>query len=334
MARPSLAAGSLALVVVAMAGGAAALDRPDAATLLSDLGFSSGQVDRVRSGSIVSARIEPSSERELVVAFAFRMARTPTELIAQMRAGLIDRMVLDTNVHLLGVGAPTLASFAPLTLGLDAQKGAQTYANAQPGRDLNLSRAEIARFDALRGSPLSAVEHALRGALLERLQAYQARGLAGIDPYARSDGALRSAGDELRSATLATKPLHALLTAVLPVLLDYPAHKPPGTEEAYGWTQDDAHGVPTFSLMHSLAVPAGGAWVVARRQFYVSNRYNCAQSIAGYLPMQGGTLVIYTHRTSTDGVTGFGADMKRGIGSRLLARRLEDLYGRIQASVQ
>jgi hypothetical protein len=86
--------------------------------------------------------------------------------------------------------------------------------------------------------------------------------------------------------------------------------------------------------MHSLVVPAGDAWVVVRRQFYVNNRYNCAQSIAGYLPMQGGTLVIYTHRTSTDEVMGFGAELKRGVGSRLLALRLEDLYGRIQASVR
>jgi hypothetical protein len=333
MARARLAAGML-VALVAAAGRAAAADVPDTATLLGDLGFSSDAIQEVRSGSLVMTRIEPSSERELVVAFAFRVKPTPAELIDKMRAGVFDRMVANSSVYPVIEPTPSLASFAQLTLGPDAQKRAQTYENAHPGRDLNLSSDEISRFDALRGSSPSAIEQAMQSALLARLEAYRARGLAGIDPYARSDGRLLFPGDELRSATLATKKLQALQPAAFRHLLDYPASKPPGTEEDFRWSESSVYDVPTLTLTHRLAIPDGGAWVVAQRQFYVSTGYNCEQSIARYLPMQGGTLVIYTNRASTDEVLGFAGGVKREIGNKLLAWRLEGLYGRIQASLQ
>ena len=48
--------------------------------------------------------------------------------------------------------------------------------------------------------------------------------------------------------------------------------------------------------------------------------------------MQKGTLVLYTNRTSTDQVTGFGGGTKRSIGSKLLDSQLEGLYQKIQAA--
>ena len=114
--------------------------------------------------------------------------------------------------------------------------------SARPGGDFNLSAAELASFGALgSGASPAAVEQAVRSALLARLQAYQARGLAGIEPYARADGKARSPGEEMRSATNATKQLHAWCHAHA-ALLDIPGAKPPGSEEAYRWSHYLAHG--------------------------------------------------------------------------------------------
>jgi len=328
--RSWLAGGVIALVAVL--GRPAAAELPDAATFLADIGFTAEQIAQVQAGSIVPTTIQPSTERELVAAFAFLVQATPKDLVGQLRSGLIDQTDPNTIAFAMIQGAPTLDDFAKLTLQPDAQKRAQAYVTAGSGGDLNLSAAEIATFGALgSGASTATVEQAVRSALLARLQAYQARGLAGIEPYARSDGKPRSPADELRSATNATKKLHTLVPAAQTALLDYPGSRPPGTEEAYRWSHYTAHGVPTLALVHSLYVPDGDAFVVAQRQLYVSGGYNCEQAISAFLPMKTGTLVVYTNRTSTDQVTGFGGGAKRSIGSKLLASQLEELYGKVQA---
>jgi hypothetical protein len=333
MVRPWIAVGAWIALVVATARPAAGT-LPEPTAVLEELGFSARQIHQVHAGSIVQARIEPSSERELVVAFAFRVKLTPAELVEQMRSGVLDRMVLNASVHPLIENPPTLASFAQLALGPDAQARAQAYTNAKPGRTLNLSHAEIARFDALRSGSPSALLQEVQNALLTRLQEYRVRGLAGIAPYARSDRKLLFPGDELRIAALAAKQSQALSPAALQHLLAYPADMAPGTREDFRWSEVRLHDLPTLTMTHRLAIPDGEGWVVAQRQFYVSTGYNCEQSIARYLPMRDGTLVIYTNRASTDEVLGFGGGVKRDIGNRVLAWRLEDLYGRYQARLQ
>ena len=331
MFRTSVASAALALVAARARPAAAQL--PDAATFLADIGFSKDQVAQVEAGSFVNITIQPSSEREIAAAFAFLVQTSPSDLVDQLKAGLIDKTDSNTIAFNMISGAPTLDSFAKLTLQPDAGKRAQAYVNATPGSDLNLSSEEIAAFGKLgSGASTAAVEQAVRSALLARLQAYQAKGLAGISAYARAGGNPRSPADELRSATQATQRLQAMVPNAHALFLNYPGSKPQGTEEAYRWSHLMAHGVPTVALMHSLYVPEGDAWVIAQRQFYVSSGYNAEQAIAAFLPMQKGTLVLYTNRTSTDQVTGFGGGAKRSIGSKLLSSQLEALYQKVQSA--
>jgi hypothetical protein len=331
MLRNWIAGTALSLALVTGLAQSAAAEIPDAKTLLADIGFTPDQIAQVQAGSFVSADIKASTERELVAAFAFLVHATPADFVKQLRSGLLVQADPTTLATEVVAGAPTLASFAKLTLAPDAAKRAQAYASAKPGGDLNLSSAEIASFNQLgSGATTAAVEQAVRSALLARLQAYQTKGLAGIAPYAGAGGKPRSPGDELRSATQATKRLQSLVPAAYQYLLDYPAAKPAGSEEAFRWSQFLANKVPTLALTHGLFVPDGDAWVVVQRQFYVSGGYNSEQAIGALLPMQTGTLVIYTNRTSTDQVTGFGGGAKRSIGSSLLASQLQDLYKKVQ----
>ena len=330
MFRNWLVTAASALVLVAAHPAAAEL--PDAATLLAQIGFTPAQIREVEAGKFVTSTIQPSSEREIVAAFAFLVKESPGELVQQLRSGLLDKVDPNMLSFQMITGAPTLASFAKLTLEPGAQQRAKAYTSAAPGGDLNLSSDELASFQALgSGAAPAAVEQAVRSALLARIQAYQAKGLAGIAAYATAGGKQRSPADELRSATQATKALARLVPAAYQYLLDYPASKPPGSEESFRWSHFMGNGVPTIALTHGLYIPDGDAWVIVQRQYYVSGGYNAEQAIGGLLPMQTGTLAIYTNRTSTDQVTGFGGGAKRSVGSKLLSSQLLALYQKIQA---
>jgi hypothetical protein len=311
---------------------AAPAQLPDAEALLRQLGFSSGEIEQISAGQFVSRSLDASDERELDAAFAFVVQTPPAHLVDQLRAGMLTRV--DSNTIARGEieGAPTLESFSGLSLEPDAATRAKAYATAGPGEDLNLSAQEIAAFRALGAAPKpAAVESAVKQNLVARMQSYRQKGLAGIAPYARSGGKSRSAGDDLRSATQASKKLESVVPNAYHALLSYPDAMPAGFEESYEWSNFHAHGTPTIALTHTLFIPEGDAWVAAQRQFYVSTGYNCEQAILGLLPMQQGTLVLYANRTSTDQVTGFGGGAKRKIGSKLLADQIQELFEAVKA---
>jgi hypothetical protein len=302
---------------------------PTPAALLADYGISPDEIARVEAGEFVSHSLDSSNDRELVAAFSFFVARAPGDLVSQTRQGLLDR--IDPNELGYGVlsGAPSLDGFAKLTLQPGA---AQRWTSAQPGSTLNLSSQEIATLNALgSGAPDATVQKAVHSLLLERLQAYQRLGLAGIAPYARSDGS-RSPADDLRSASRAAQKLQKYVPAAYRMLLDYPGSKVAGAQENFHWTREMAHGEPNLSLTHNLYIPDGDAWVAVQRQFYASAGYNCEQAVAAYIPVKGGTVVVYTNRTSTDQVTGFGGGAKRAIGSKLLASELEGIFQKLQTA--
>jgi hypothetical protein len=308
---------------------------PEAGVLLAAVGLSPAEIGQVQAGQLVRHSVAPASERELTAGLAFQVPLTPAQLVANSKKDLLDRV--DPNMIGYGVvSAPgSLADFAKLTLEPGAAKRAAQYTSATAGGDLNLSAEEIAAFQALgSGAAPAAVEAQVRAALLARVQAYRTKGLAGIAPYARATGT-RSPGEEIRTATNASKNLQQYAPAAFQLLANYPNGKPPGTEEIFRWSQFDAHGVPTIALTHVLIVPDGEAYVVAQRQFYVSAGYNAEQAIAAFLPAQGGgTVVIYANRTSTDQITGFGGGTKRSLGSKVLASQLETMFEKARAAAR
>ena len=306
---------------------------PDAPTLLADLGLSASDIQKVESGKMVEHSFAPATEREIVAGLAFHVPIPPTKLISTASQNLLERV--DPTVMAFGVVSdpPTDADFAKLSLEPDAAAG---YVSAKPGGDLNLSSEEIAAFHALgKGATQKAVVAEIVRSLTARVQAYRERGLAGIAPYARSSGESRSPADALRAATEASKRLARYAPAAYQYLLSYPKGKPPGTREIIRWSYFKGHGVPTIVLTQVLQIPDGDAWIVAQRQFYASTGYNAEQALAAFLPSKdGGTVVVYANRTSTDQVTGFGGGAKRSIGSRLLASQLNDIFESARKAVK
>jgi len=319
---------SLLLVALLALAAPAAAQVPDAPTLLSALGFSQDEIQQVMSGQIVRGdSMKPASDREIVAGMAFLVKDTPKDFVAKLKSGLAVKVDPQTQQTGLFNGAGSANDVAKLTLEPKASDRANAYVNASPGGDLNLSAQEIATFNALQPSP-SAVTPAVQQQLLARMQAYQTKGLDGIAPYARSSGT-RSPAEEIRTMTKAASALQRYVPAAYQMLLSYPNNKPAGMEETFRWSQINAHDTPTYTLTHALFVPDGNAYVVVQRMFYVSTGFNAEQAIAALVPVQGGTVMIYGNRTSTDQVTGWGGSAKRSIGSKLLESQLESLAGKV-----
>jgi hypothetical protein len=257
---------------------------------------------------------------------------TPDELVERGEGGILDEVDDQTIAFLMLPENPTLESFAGLSLRVD---DIEDFAHAKAGTTLNLSAGEIETLGNLGQDPPAAeIESFVRAALLARVQAYKAKGLAGIAPYQRSKSKTRMAAEELKSATLASQTVKEIAPGSHKLLLEYPAAIPIGMEEAYRWSYFIAHGEPTIALTHSLYIPEGESWIVVQRQFYVSRGYNSEQAIAAFVPIAEGTALFYINRTSTDQVAGFGGSAKRSIGSKLLASQLKALFAKVRDTAQ
>jgi hypothetical protein len=297
--------------------------------LLTAMHVSPKQVEAAKAGEIISGTTDASNEREIVATMVFLVKDVlPDQLVERGESGLLDQVDDQTIVFSILPENPTLESFAGLRLREDDLR---EFGRAKAGDALNLSADEIAALNELGKNPSAVqIESVVQAAMLARVEAYKARGLAGIASYQRSGGKLRSAGDDLKSASLATETLERVAPDAHKVLLEYPNAIPLGTEETYRWAYIEAHGEPTIVLTHNLYIPEGESWIIVQRQFYVSRGYNCEQAIGAFVPVVDGTAVFYVNHTSTDQVSGFGGSAKRSIGSKLLSSQLKGLYSKFR----
>ena len=297
--------------------------QPSADQVLTSAGLSADDKQNVLSGQLVNVGISGVSDRDLSFAIAFLVKTPPDVLVKQIEAGAL--VTADTQVQSFGEpsGSGSLADFAKLTL-TDGE--AQALTNAKSGEALNLSTSEIAAFRALAGGPTAAVQEQLRRMLLARYQAYRASGLSGIAPYDRGDGKTSQFAADLRKASQATPALAKYLPGFQKVLLGYPQATMPGLQERFFWFKSNIHDQMTYVLAHILVAPEGAARVVTRREYYVSTGYNGEQTVAGFLPVQEGTVVVSNVHAFTDQVTGFGGSFKRDIGSKVMAGKMKQIY--------
>ncbi|HEV7733430.1 MAG TPA: hypothetical protein VGR62_14780 [Candidatus Binatia bacterium] len=306
---------------------------PTVAELASVMGVDADGIARIQNGEIVSLDPSETSDRELAVGMMFFEKAAPSVVMQQFRRG--GDLKADPNLRgsypITGPG--TVDDFAALQLAPNGTDEAKRWASATPGETLNLSTAEIATLDALGdGTSQADVEAAIRRILLARFQAYRTSGLAGIAPYAR-DGESRDVGGALRASTTASPVIAKFAPVLREVLLDYPSQKPADLEESFFWLAYDLDDRPNLTLRHRMAMPAGDGFVVADREFYVSQGYNEMQALAGFLPAEGGTVVFYVTRTSTDRAGGFGSSAKHAIGRKVMAREIEAIFERSRAGL-
>jgi hypothetical protein len=301
----------------------AALAVPTADQALTDFGFSAADKQRLLHGEYVTSKMGAVSDRDLSLVIAFFLKTSPDALSKQVIAG--DLMTADHQVKAYGTlsAAGSPADFSALQVdGEEAEQLALTEA----GERMNLSAGEIALAHEHRGDSAQGARARLIEMLLTRYQSYRASGLAGIAPYDRGGGHVSDIAADLTRATQAATELQRCMPALHALLLVYPRRTLPGLQERFFWMKSVIRGKATYVLAHFLVVGEGEARAVVRREFYVSAGYNAEQTIAGFLPVEGGTIVVYTSHAFTDQVAGASGSLKRSIGSRIMADQLKEMF--------
>jgi hypothetical protein len=298
--------------------------QPSADQVLAESGLNAEDKQRVLNGEFVTVDIPAVSARDVPISIgmAFAVKTSPAVLSKQILAGELIGADPEVQAHGQLSSPGSLADLAGLQITSDA---AQALSSAEAGKSLNLGAGEIAAFTALGGTQ-QAVQQQLRRMLLARYQAYRASGLAGIPPYDRGGGSSTDVAEDLRKASQAARVLRKYLPAFQAVLLGFPQATIPEMLQSFYWVNANMDGKPTYVLTHILAASDGAARAVVARQYYVSASYNAAQVVAGFLPVQGGTVVALAGHTFTEQVGGFGGSLKRRFGQSIMADKLKRVF--------
>ncbi len=305
-------------------GKAAELDE-----LMAKISFSKSDAQQVLDGKLMTASLTSASDRELAVALVVKVELPPRVVVQKLLAGVVIEK--DKRVFSYGELPKPMTTEALNSLVLRKSQLAR-WRGAKAGEGINLSKDEIeqVRSQLAEGSAevasASQVGEVVRQILVSRIRSYQQSGLNGISPYQRSDDDVRKGGEELRIATHASAKFNLFSSDVYDVLLAYPDRTPPGFEENFFWAIEKGSDSSLISLTHRFSMPDGEGYATVQRQFYVSDGYNVEQALARVIPVEGGSVVIYTNRTSTDQVDGFGGSARRRIGDSLMLRQLKKLY--------
>ena len=293
MSRSWFACAAFSLALVSSAAQPAAAEIPDAKTLLTDIGFTPDQIGQVQAGSFVSANMKASTERELVAGFAFLVHAAPADLLKQLRPGL------------LAPGGPDDAGDRGGQRDADAREFREAHARARRRqarsgvcerqarrRPSTLSSAEIAPSTSSEAAPQRLPSSRRCAARCLRLTAYQTKGLAGIAPLC---GSRRRSARRPTSCARRRRPPSGSRPRCRPPTSICSTTRPGSRRQRRILPLVTVPGQqgPDVAAHARLFVPGGdacdGAAPVLRER-----RLQLEQAIGALLPMQTGTLVIYT----------------------------------------
>ena len=205
-----------AATVVSHAGPVRA--QPSAAQVLSDMGWSATDQQRVLNGEFVTNDLAGVSDTDLALAIAFLVKTSPEDLSQQIIAGSI--LSTDPQVRRSGEfnGAGSLADLARLEIDADT---AGALSKARPGEALNLSAGEIAAFNALQSAGAGSRAAASAANAVGPIPGVQGVRLTGIAAVRSRREDHRRSGGAPQSQQRARE-LQKYMPAFQQVLSDYP----------------------------------------------------------------------------------------------------------------
>jgi hypothetical protein len=332
LGRAAALAGLLALPALAWSA-----DAPDDAGL--DIRrLSPEQRRRLLAGETITYPVAEPSESDLAAGVAVYIA-APLAGVADALTSP-DMVLKDAGITASGpipAGA-TETALRGFRLAPDEIDEAQDALDAAPRFNFSTPEAEAFRAAraALRGGDRAAIVEAAtaqwRALLLRRAQAFQARGLDGVAPYARrpppNDPAaiLRAAAGDAR-----------ILVPVAPrlgeTLVRFPAQPSRTAVSQIYWMKRQVQGRPVPLVMQHLVDVTPAVAFYVERHFYAGQTYVASQILCGAVPFEDGVLVLSSNRVSTDQVTGFGGEVKRIIGRRQLRAEIGKRLERLRAGL-
>jgi len=293
------------------------------------LALKQGQIVKLNQGKIVAFEVDEATQKELAIGLVMYLTSSPAKIAAFFKQGNLALVDPDISVHGEIKPGATIQAFKGFVFTPEQRKEVQNLLAAEAGDQFNLAAEEINSFTALKAKLTGAneadqiadVSRHYQQILLQRWQAYQKRGVAGIAPYARASTSANPA-DELRAVATSSKLLAHLPSNLQQAWLKYPTQLPPATEERFFWLNRQVEDRPTAILSHRIQQTNDNSSVILARQFFVGHSYNSSHLIIGCLPYRNGSIVFYAHRTSTDQVAGLGSSLKHSIGRKQMKEQM------------
>ncbi len=194
-------------------------EAPSLRSVLSEFGLSAKHREQLENGAIVSVAAEPAFHKELAGAVAMRLPVRISEIAQRIRNGI--NITADPGMTEYGEIDPELSrtDLERAVFSSTELEEAMRFFHLHPGKEINLSAAEIASIRERLGVYPSArdwrdvvaeASAAYRIVLDGRVRAYRDRGLDGLAAYDRGDGSASSPGDELLRVRTAFTSIPAL----------------------------------------------------------------------------------------------------------------------------
>ena len=336
LSRAAALAGLLCLPLPAEAADAPSADESQA---LDVRRLSPEQRRRLLAGETIGYQVAESNETELGAGVAMYLP-VPLSRVAEALTSP-DIVLKEPSITAWGPLTPgtTVAALAGYKLAAGEVAEAQDAFDAVASGRLNLSAPEIEAFRGARparGADRAAVAESgaaqWRALLLQRAQAFQARGLDGMAPYARRGGVSDPAA-VLRVAAGDARIVGHLMPRLAEALLRFPAEQSSTAISQFYWVKRQVQGRPDPILIHHLVDVTPQLALYVERHVYVGHSYNASQILSGAVPFEDGVVVFSSNRVSTDQVAGLGGELKRVIGRRQLRGEIVKRFDRIRAAL-
>ncbi len=298
------------------------------------------QVTALHEGKIVSFNVAEETQKELAVGLVMHLPAPPAKLITFFKQS--DLAMVDPDVvKYHEIAQNDTNPFKEFMFTPDQHDEVRNLLKVKAGDRYNLSADEIKSFADLKkkstdlneADVIESVSVQYQKILLQRFQKYQKHGLSGVASYARKKIESNPA-EELRIAAENSKLLNSFSPNLQKFWVNYPAPLPPGTEEHFSWFNRKVSDRPTAILSHRVLFSSDTGPLILTRQFFVGHTYNSSQLILGCLPYRNGSLVFYTHRTSTDLVTGLGNKLKHDAGREQMKKQMMINLNGLRSAVQ
>lgn len=312
-------------VILLASSPSAAEPLPTVESLLKGSPFSAEDIENVLSGEVVVTTVKYESDRELAVGLACLVEPGVDPIAAFDRPkpmlpsdGIKDFERVDP--------ANARPAFEKLQLRDESREELQRFMDFESGLGLNMSPAEIERFNALSAAHPAPIEpgildRTVQELLQQRVDAYRKRGLAGIAPYVREEGKLVSPAEELEKIVDQSESFRRLFPRFMEMWMVFPRTQIPGSDESYFWVRSVAADRPMLMLTHKVEWREENTRLMGERIFYVSHFFNAGHTNAVATETKEGRLFALVSRLWVDGYSGM-SGVKHSLGEELVEGRL------------
>ena len=118
-----------------------------------------------------------------------------------------------------------------------------------------------------------------------------------------------------------------------PKLYDFLIHYPQVveltiTDDSF-WYMVNLGDRPAIGLSHRLHTKIGTASFIFERAYYISHTLDSIQVLITLIPVQEGTLLIYSNRTWTEKISGLFSSIKRKIAYKIMISGMENVLKKL-----